>query len=322
MMLALVEITPWHWVGFIAFVLVFIALDLGVFRPRARTVGFIEALAWSGLWFGLAMLFGLGLAHWRGREEATEFVTGYLIELSLSLDNILVIVLIFEAFHVPLEFQRRVLTYGILGALLMRGIMIAAGAELVRNFSWTLYVFGAFLVFTGAKMLFARKESVEPDKNPVLRVIKKIFPVTPGLVGQNFFAQLNGRRALTPLALVLVFIETTDLIFALDSVPAVFSVTRQAFIVFTSNIFAILGLRSLYFLLAGAVGMFRYLKAGLSVVLVFVGVKMLIDPHDQPPRWFQHEISTVSSLLVIGGILTLAIALSLAAARREDARKA
>jgi tellurite resistance protein TerC len=312
-----VAITPWHWIGFIACVLVFIAMDLGLFRRGAHVVGFREALAWSALWFALAMAFGGLMACWRGHEEATEFVTGYLIELSLSLDNILVIALIFAAFRVPPEFQHRVLAWGILGALAMRGVMIAVGAKLVENFSWTLYIFGAFLVFTGIKMLFEKKGEMDMEKNLALRLVKKVFPVTPNFVSQKFFSRLNGKFALTPLALVLVLVETTDLIFAVDSVPAVFSVTRKAFIVFTSNVFAILGLRSLYFLLAGAIGMFRYLKAGLSVVLVFVGAKMLLDPHDHEPKWFQFEISTVISLLVIAVILSTSITLSIAVARQE-----
>ncbi len=263
------------------------------------------------------MLFAGLLVVLRGREEATEFVTGYLIELSLSLDNILVIALIFAAFQVPPEFQRRVLVWGILGALVMRGAMIGVGAALVQNFNWVLYVFGVFLVFTGVKMLFAKQEAVEPEKNPVIRFARKLFPVSPELDGQKFFTRLNGALALTPLALVLLLVETTDLIFAVDSVPAVFSVTQNAFIVFTSNVFAILGLRSLYFLLAGAIGMFRYLKAGLSVVLVFVGAKMLLDPHDHAPQWFQIKIPTTTSLLVVAAILAVAIALSITAARRE-----
>ena len=311
------EITPWHWAGFVLFVILCIAVDMGAFNRRARAVTFREALAWSGVWFSLAMLFAGLLVHLRGREEAVEFVTGYLIELSLSLDNILVIALIFAAFQVPPEFQRRVLVWGILGALAMRGAMIGVGAALVQNFNWVLYIFGVFLVVTGAKMFFARPEAVEPEKNPVIRFARKLFPISPALDGQKFLTRRNGRTALTPLALVLLLVETTDLIFAVDSVPAVFAVTQKAFIVFTSNVFAILGLRSLYFLLAGAIGMFRYLKAGLSVVLVFVGAKMLLDPHDHAPRWFQTQIPTATSLLVVAVILTIAIVLSITAARRE-----
>ncbi len=316
-MLGIVEITPWHWAGFIVFVLVCITLDMGAFNRTARAVTFKEALIWSTIWFALAMLFaGLMLAL-RGTEEATEFVTGYLIELSLSLDNILVIALIFTAFQVPPKYQRRVLVWGILGALTMRGLMIGLGAVLIEHFSWVLYVFGFFLLFTGVKMLLAKPEKINPENNPVIRCARKLFPVSPGLDGQKFFTRFNGRQALTPLALVLLLVETTDLIFAVDSVPAVFAVTQKAFIVFTSNVFAILGLRSLYFLLAGAIGMFRYLKAGLSVVLVFVGIKMLLDPHNHAPQWFQAKIPTGISLLVVAFILSVAISLSVMASHRE-----
>ena len=314
------EITPWHWAGFVACVLLFIAVDMGAFNRRARVVTFREALLWSALWFVVAMLFAGLMLFLRGREEATEFATGYLIELSLSLDNILVIALIFTAFRVPLEFQRRVLVWGIVGALLMRGAMIAVGAALVQNFSWVLYVFGVFLVFTGVKMLFEKKDAVEPEKNLVVRIARKLLPFSDGFNGQKFTVVVNGARLLTPLALVLLLVETTDLIFAVDSVPAVFSVTRKAFIVFTSNVFAVLGLRSLYFLLAGAIGRFCYLKAGLSVVLVFVGTKMLLDPHDNPPKWFQCDIPTTVSLLVIAAILAASITLSIVVTRRKEAR--
>jgi len=257
------------------------------------------------------------MAHWRGREEAIQFTTGYLIELSLSLDNILVITLIFAWFRIPREHQHRLLFWGILGALVMRGAMIALGVGLIHRFDWVLYFFGAFLVFAGVKMLFSGQDTVQPEKNLALRLARKLFAISPNLDGQKFFTRLDGRLALTPLAVVLLIIETTDLIFALDSVPAVFSVTRNAFIVFTSNIFAILGLRSLYFLLVGALGYFRYLKIGLSFVLAFIGVKMLLDPHDRPPSWFQREIPTGVSLLVVAAILLISIALSVIAAWRE-----
>jgi tellurite resistance protein TerC len=316
-----VEITPWHWAGFILCVLIFLALDLGLFHRRARVVKFKEAAAWSAVWFALAMAFAGAMAHWRGREEAVQFTTGYIIELSLSLDNILVIALIFAWFRIPVQFQHRLLFWGIFGALVMRGAMIAAGAELIRQFDWVLYVFGAFLVFAGFKMLFSGQETVQPEKSLALRLARKCFAVTPDLDGQRFFTRLDGRLALTPLALVLLLIETTDLIFAVDSVPAVFSVTRTAFIVFTSNIFAIIGLRSMYFLLAGALGYFRCLKIGLSFVLAFIGVKMLLDPHDHPPRWFQIEIPTGVSLLVVAAILSVSIALSVTAAKRDKLKR-
>jgi tellurite resistance protein TerC len=316
-MLGFVEITPWHWTGFILFVLVFLALDLGLFHRRARVVKFKEAIAWSALWFALAMLFAGAMAYYRGREEAIQFTAGYLIELSLSLDNILAIALIFAWFRVPAEFQHRLLFWGILGALFMRGMMIALGVELIQQFDWVLYVFGVFLIFAGAKMFFSEQEAVRPEKNLVLRLAQKLFPVTQYFDGQNFFTRFNGRFALTPLLLALLLVETTDLIFAVDSIPAVFSVTRHAFIVFTSNIFAIIGLRSLYFLLAGALSYFRYLKIGLSVVLAFVGAKMLVEPHGPPSHWFQVEIPTGVSLLVVAAILLTSIALSITAAQRE-----
>jgi tellurite resistance protein TerC len=312
-----VEITPWHWAGFILCVLIFLALDLGLFHRHARVVKFKEAAAWSAVWFALAMVFAGAMAHWRGREEAIQFTTGYLIELSLSLDNILVIALIFAWFRIPVKFQHRLLFWGILGALVMRGAMIAAGAGLINQFDWVLYVFGAFLVFTGIKMLFSGQETVQPEKNLALRLARKLFAVSPDLEGQKFFTRLDGRLALTPLAVALLLIETTDLIFALDSVPAVFSVTRKAFIVFTSNVFAILGLRSLYFLLAGALDYFRYLKIGLSLVLAFIGVKMLLDPHDQEPKGFQIEIPTGVSLMTVATIIAIAIVLSVMVAERE-----
>ena len=316
-----VEITPWHWAGFILCVLIFLALDLGLFHRRARVIKFREAAAWSAVWFALAMAFAGALAHWRGPEEAVQFTTGYIIELSLSLDNILVIALIFAWFRIPVQFQHRLLFWGIFGALVMRGAMIAAGAELIRQFDWVLYVFGAFLVFAGFKMLFSGQETVQPEKSLALRLARKCFAVTPDLDGRRFFTRLDGRLALTPLALVLLLIETTDLIFAVDSVPAVFSVTRTAFIVFTSNIFAIIGLRSMYFLLAGALGYFRCLKIGLSFVLAFIGVKMLLDPHDHPTRWFQIEIPTGVSLLVVAAILSISIALSVTAAKRDKLKR-
>jgi tellurite resistance protein TerC len=319
-MFAFVEITPWHWAGFIVCVLIFLALDLGVFHRSAHTVKFKEALSWSVLWVTLSLAFAGALFFSRGREESVEFITGYIIELSLSMDNVFVIALIFAFFRVPPQYQHRVLFWGILGALLMRGLMIAAGAALVQRFQWTLYLFGAFLVVTGIKMLLAKEDGVHPEKNPVIRCVRKIFPVTTEMHGQKFSIQLDGRRVLTPLALVLVVVETTDLIFALDSIPAIFAVTTKPFIVFTSNVFAILGLRSLYFVLAGAIEYFRYLKVGLSLVLVFVGVKMLLAPHGDSHQWFQVEIPTAFSLLVVAGIILVSIALSFAATQREKKR--
>lgn len=317
-MLALVEITPWHWVGFIVCVLVFLALDLGVFHRHAHTVKFKEALVWSIVWFSLAMLFALALKPLRGKQESLQFITGYLIELSLSMDNVFVIALIFTYFNIPREHQHRVLYWGILGALIMRGLMIGLGIALIALVDWILYVFGAFLLYSGFRMLFVQTE-VHPENNRVVRWARKLYPVTPELHGQRFMVRWDGRRALTPLALVLLMVETTNLLFAVDSIPAVFAVTRKPFIVFTSNVFAILGLRSLYFVLAGAIGYFRYLKYGLPAVLVFMGVEMLLDPHERkPPLWFQVEIPTSVSLLVVAGILLISIVLSVTAAQHDQ----
>jgi len=319
-----IEISPWSWVGFILCILFFLALDLGVFHRHSHVVKFKEALGWSTLWVILSFVFGLFIAPcfvngW-ARQDSLDFVTGYIIELSLSMDNVFVIALIFTYFRVPAQYQHRVLFWGILGALVMRGAMILAGAALIERFQWTLYFFGAFLVFTGIKMLFTDDEGVEPEKNPVIRLARKIFPITDALHGQKFLVRVNGRTMLTTLALVLIMVETTDLVFALDSIPAIFAVTTKPFIVFTSNVFAILGLRSLYFVLAGAIDYFRYLKIGLSVVLVFIGAKMLLAPHGhggEPHQWFQVEIPTAVSLLVVGVIIATSILLSITATQRE-----
>jgi tellurite resistance protein TerC len=314
-MLAPIEITVWHWVGFIACVLVFIGLDLGIFHRSAHQVRFKEALFWTTVWFCLAMVFAIVLKPARGEKEALEFLTGYLIELSLSMDNVFVMALIFAYFKIPSVHQHRVLFWGILGALIMRGLMIGAGVALISWLQWVLYLFGVLVIYSGIKMMFVEVE-VAPEKNPIIRFARKFFPVSPELSGQKFITRWNGRKALTPLALVLLMVETTDLIFALDSIPAIFAVTTKPFIIFTSNVFAILGLRSLYFVLAGAIGHFRYLKYGLSLVLVFIGIKMLLDPHDHPPRWFQVEIPITMSLLTVAGIILISIVLSVTAAQR------
>jgi tellurite resistance protein TerC len=288
-----------------------------LFHRQAHVVKFREALIWTSVWFSLAMLFALALKPLRGNKEALEFVTGYLIELSLSMDNVFVIALIFAYFQIPDRYQHRVLFWGIVGALIMRGLMIGAGVALVSWLQWILYLLGAFVLFTGVKMIFV-ETNVHPEKNRVIKWVRKLYPVTPHLDGQKFVTVWQGRKALTPLALVLVMVETTDLIFALDSIPAIFAVTTKPFIIFTSNVFAILGLRSLYFVLAGALDYFRYLKVGLSLVLVFIGIKMLLDPHDRPPRWFQVDIPISVSLLVVGGIILISIVLSITSGRRKQ----
>jgi tellurite resistance protein TerC len=312
-MLSPADITPWHWAGFIVVVLGFLALDLGVFHRHAHTVSFKEALGWTCVWFCLAVAFSLLLIPVRGRTEALEFATGYIIELSLSMDNVFVIALIFSFFRVPNQYQHRVLFWGIIGALAMRGIMIGVGAALISRFHWLLYVFGAFLIYSGFKMLFVEEDGVHPDKNPVVRLARRLYPVSSTFNGQRFFTEEKGVRMLTPLAIVLVMVETTDLIFALDSIPAIFVVTQDPFIVFTSNVFAILGLRSLYFVLVNAIAYFRYLKIGLSVVLIFIGAKMLLA--------IRYDISTPIALIVVASIILTSIVFSVLIGRREQHRQ-
>ena len=320
-MFAAAQITSWHWAGFVACLLIFLALDVGVFHRKAHVVKFKEALLWTSLWFTLAMAFSLWLRSYVGGKSAMEFFTGYILELSLSMDNVFVIALIFSYFAIPSQYQHRVLFWGILGAIIMRGVMIGVGVAIISAVFWVLYLLGAFLIYTGIKMLFSETE-VHPENNKVIRLARKLYPVTPHLDGQKFFTDWNGKRALTPLALVLLMVETTDLIFAVDSIPAVFAVTTDPFIVFTSNMFAVLGLRSLYFVLAGAIGYFRYLNVGLSFVLVFIGLKMLLDPHGHEPKPFQFEIPTSVSLAMVAGIIMLSILVSLLAAFREKRRAA
>jgi len=326
-MLAVLEIEWWHYALFVVAVLFVLALDLGVFHRRAHVVKFREALGWSLLWFSLAMVFAWTLVPTMGRKSAQEFFLGYILELSLSMDNVFVIALIFGYFRVPLQYQHRVLFWGILGAFAMRGLMIGVGAALVARFTWVLYVFGGFLLLTGVRMVFSREEGVQPERNPVIRWARRLCPVTTQFEGQRFLTVHQGRVALTPLALVLLMVETTDLVFAVDSIPAIFGITRDPFIVFTSNVFAILGLRSLYFVLAGAIAYFRYLKVGLAFVLVFIGLKMLLDPHTEgeaglppgsaphEPLWFQFEIPTTVSLAVVVGILAVSVVISIVGAR-------
>lgn len=270
----------WVWIGFNVFVLAMLAVDLFVFHRDAHEVRTREAAAWSAVWVALAVAFGIGVYATAGREAGLEFFAGYLLEKALSVDNIFVFVLIFGYFHVPARYQHRVLFWGILGALLMRGAMIGAGVYLIGHFHWIIYVFGAFLVFTGVRMALQKEHGFMPEANPVIRLVRRMIRVTDRYHGQQFFVRENvgGRLRLvaTPLFVVLLFVETTDLIFAVDSIPAIFAITDTPFIVYTSNVFAILGLRAMYFLLAGVIHRFHYLKIGLSVVLVFVGVKMLL----------------------------------------------
>ena len=299
------------WIGFNLFVVAMLALDLGVFNRKAHAVTLREAGAWTALWVTLALLFNVGLYFVAGPQAGLEFLTGYLIEYSLSVDNIFVFVLIFSAFKVPAKYQHRVLFWGILGALIMRGAMIALGVVLISRFHWIIYGFGAFLVFAGIRMFFSDEEdTVDLENNTVLRLVRRLVPVTDGYREQKFVVREGGRRMVTPLFLVLVLIEVTDVIFAVDSIPAIFAITQDPFIVYTSNIFAILGLRSLYFLLAGIIDRFIYLRYGLAVVLTFVGVKMLLVD--------VFHIPTIVSLGVIVGTLAVSIIASLLSHRHVE----
>lgn len=294
----------WLWIGFNIFILAMLALDLGVFHRKAHVVSFKESISWTAVWVALALMFNLGLWHYAGSQKALEFFTGYVIEKSLSVDNVFVFAMLFSYFAVPAQFQHKVLFWGIIGALVMRAIMIGIGAVLITKFIWIIYIFGAFLILTGIKMIIKREEEIHPESNPIVRWFKKLIPVTGDYREDKFFVRENGILMATPLFIVLLLVEFTDLIFAVDSIPAIFAVTQDTFIVYTSNVFAILGLRSLYFALAGVMNKFHYLKMGLGVVLTFVGIKMLLS---HTP----YKIDTLISLIVIVSILTLSIVASL-----------
>jgi len=293
----------WFWVGFVAFVLAMLALDLGVFNKTPHVVKAKEAALWTSIWVGLALLFAAGLAWFADRATALTFLTGYVIEESLSVDNIFVIVLIFQYFAVPPKYQHRVLFWGILGALVMRGVFIGVGAALLARFEWIIYIFGAILVVTGVRMAVKQDEEFDGEQNPVVKWVRRFLPVTKDYRGKHFFAVEDGKRYATPLLLVLLLVETTDLIFAVDSIPAIFGITRDPFIVFTSNIFAVMGLRSLFFLLASVVTKFHLLKYGLAVILTFIGTKMLIE------HWV--HIPIMVSLGIVVAVLAASIVASL-----------
>lgn len=301
--------SPLLWAGFIAFVLLMLVIDLGIFHRKSHAVGFREALIWSGVWVFCSLLFNLGVYFWFGSDHAIEFLTGYLLEKSLSIDNIFVFILIFSSLRTPPQYQHRVLFWGIVSALVLRAAMIFAGAALLQRFHWLIYIFGGFLVFTGVRLFLDRNKEEHPESNPIVGWVRRVLPSTERLHGDHFFAVENGRRVATPLLVALMLVEVTDVIFAVDSIPAIFAITEDPFIVFTSNIFAILGLRSLFFLLAGVIEKFRYLKVGLSFVLVFVGIKMAaVDIYKLPPL-----VSLAVITLILGG----SIAASLIASRRE-----
>lgn len=293
----------WFWIIFNVFVLVFLAVDLGVFHRKAHAVSLKEAAAWSVVWISLALLFNLGIYLYAGSEPALEFLTGYLIEKSLSVDNIFVFVLLFAYFNVPAAYQHRVLFWGILSALVMRGTLIGLGAYLIERFHWVIYIFGAFLIFTGFRMAFQKEQEIDVESNAVVRLARRVMPIADRYHGAQFFIREAGRLIATPLLVVLLVVETTDLIFALDSIPAIFAVTQDPFLVYTSNVFAILGLRALYFLLAGVVEKFHFLKLGLSLILVFVGTKMLIED--------LYHIPITISLGVVAVVLALSVIASL-----------
>ncbi len=304
--LAFAETIPlWAWVGFFVFIAAMLALDLGVFQRESHEVKMKEALVWCGVWLALALAFNGVVWRWRGGELGQQFLAAYLIELCLSIDNVFVFILIFAYFKVPPRWQHRVLFWGIIGAVLMRALFILVGVSVIARFHWVLYLFGAFLVYTGVKMALPSNGEVDvnPDHNPLVRVFRKFYPVTSHNEHGHFFAMHDGRRAATPLFIVLLVVETTDVVFALDSLPAVLAITKDGFVALTSNIFAILGLRSLYFALSGIMKLFRYLKIGLAVILCFIGIKMLVE------HWV--DISTAVSLAVIASVLTVSVLLSI-----------
>jgi tellurite resistance protein TerC len=297
------------WAGFILMIMLFLVMDLGIFHRHNKEVTIKEALLWAGVWFGLAMLFNIWIYFQFGNEAAVQFFTGYIIEKSLSVDNLFVFLMIFTAFSIPTMYQHRILFWGILGAIIMRGIFIGLGAALLHRFEWIFYLFGAVLVYAAYRMQFNKEEHFDPNESRIVRLVRLIIPVSPKLDGARFFTRENGRTAITVLLLTLVVIELTDVIFAFDSIPAIFAITTDPFIVFTSNIFAILGLRSLYFVLAAVSGMFEYLKTGLAIILLFIGVKLLIRGY--------YGIPTLVSLIVIISVLTISIFASVVHTRRH-----
>ena len=305
--------TSLHWIAFNLFVLIAVALDLGVFHRKAHKIAMREALLWSFAWIALALTFALVLLYFNGRQPALEFLTGYLVEKALSVDNLFVFLVVFRVFAVKDEYQQRVLGYGILGALLLRGAMIAAGAALIEHFSWVMYAFGAFIVLVGAHMLMARHTESDPQNNFLVRYFSKHLRLSKEYSGEKFFTRLNGQLFATPLFLVLLVVEVTDVTFAVDSIPAVFGITRDPFIVFTSNVFAILGLRALYFLLAAVLEKLAYLKIGLALVLIFVGAKMIAEP------WLNIPVELALGLVL--GMLLLTVLFSLLAKKNTTESK-
>jgi tellurite resistance protein TerC len=291
----------WPWIGFNVFVLLMLALDLGVFNRKSHVISVKESISWTLVWIALALTFNLGIGHFMGNDKALEFLTGYVIEKSLSVDNIFVIALLFSYFSVPPRYQHKVIFWGILGALVMRATMIAVGAKLIAEFAWIIYIFGAFLILTGIKMIVKQETDIHPEQTFVVRLFRRFIPVTRDYHDGHFFVRQQGALMATPLFIALLVVEFTDLIFAVDSIPAIFAVTRDPFIVYTSNVFAILGLRSLYFALAGVLDKFHYLKFGLGLVLTFVGIKMLLG--HSPWRIDTHISLGVIILILTGSVI-------------------
>ncbi|MBX5477494.1 TerC family protein [Pyrinomonas methylaliphatogenes] len=308
------EHSIWAWGGFTLFILLLLAVDLGLLNRRSRVISSRQAITWSIIWISLALIFAAGVFHQLGHVKGVEFLTGYLIELSLSVDNLFVFLLIFSYFRVPSEYQHRVLFWGVLGALVMRAVMILMGAALINRFHWIIYIFGAFLIFTGIRMLREEETEIHPEQNPVVRFVTRYVPITKHYEGEKFFTRVRGRLNGTLLFLVLVMVETTDLVFAVDSIPAIFAVTRDPFIVYTSNVFAILGLRTFYFLLAKVVERFHYLRIGLSIVLIFIGFKMLAE--DVIEERYGYHISPILPLSIVVAVLAISIIASLIWPRR------
>lgn len=303
--------TTWLWIGFSLFILFMLSLDLGLLNRKAHAIKYREAVTWSAVWVTLAMLFASLVFLYQGKQRGLEFLTGYLIELSLSVDNLFVFLLIFSYFKVPARFQHRVLFWGVLGALFMRLTMIFVGAALINQFEWIIYIFGAFLVYTGIKMFKQEELDIQPEDNPAVKFVTRFIPITRHYEEQKFFTRQNGKLTGTLLLLVLVIVEFTDLVFAVDSIPAIFAITTNTFIVYTSNVFAILGLRSMYFLLAGVVDKFRYLRFGLAIVLTFIGMKMLVTAVGiHIPTWF--------SLVFVATVLLGSVLASWRFPKRDD----
>jgi tellurite resistance protein TerC len=303
--------STWLWVGFSLFILTMLSLDLGLFNRKAHTIKYREAWIWSGVWVTLALIFAGVVFHYQGSQRGFEFLTGYLIELSLSVDNLFVFLLIFSYFKVPARFQHRVLFWGVMGALFMRLTMIFVGATLINRFHWIIYIFGAFLVYTGIKMFRHEEIEIQPEQNLLIRGVTRFLPISRHYEEQKFFTKANGKRTGTLLLLVLMVVEVTDLVFAVDSIPAIFAITTNTFIVYTSNVFAILGLRSMYFLLAGVVEKFRFLRTGLAIVLTFIGIKMLLGA-------VGIHISIMFSLGFVALVLAGSVVASLLIAPEED----